>query len=147
MTSQLTSDKCWWVRSHPRIRFIRVTADIWGLARHLLQRSVGVNSWQTGHVMVEKYWEIVPYWDKDISMTRPYILSHASKKKQQQKSIQKPFSCLPRLKAAVLHEQHEGALYTCKTVNQTDQYNAIIKARGWFSHLEIYLNDVRSFMI
>lgn len=57
-------------------------------------------------------------------MTRPYILSHAS---NQRAKIQKPFSCLPRLKAAVLHEQHEGALYTCKTVNQTDQYNAIIK--------------------
>lgn len=61
---------------------MRVTADIWGLARHLLQRSVGVNSWQTGHVMVEKYWEIVPYWDKDISMTRPYILSHASNQRE-----------------------------------------------------------------
>lgn len=60
-------------------------------------------------------------------MTRPYILSHASKKKQPKKCIQKPFSCLPRLKAAVLHEQHEEALHTCKTVNQTDQYNAIIK--------------------
>lgn len=60
MTSQLTSARCWWVRSQPRMRLMSVTADTWGVARHLLQRSVGVSSWQTGHVMVEKYWEIVP---------------------------------------------------------------------------------------
>lgn len=62
-------------------------------------------------------------------MTRPYILGHTSNQgeKEIQKSIQKPFSCLLRLKASVLHEQHEGALHTCKTVNPPDQYNAIIK--------------------
>lgn len=90
---------------------MRVTADIWGLARHLLQRSVGVNSWQTGHVMVEKYWEIVPYWDKDISMTRPYILSHASNQraKRNTKKYSETFFLSPKTEGSCATRTTRGS--------------------------------------